>query len=197
MDNSIMENEMIEAKLKSFELVSMILGAKEIHNDFVKRFETLKDVDFKQFCDSVTKDSFITNNQIEDVNSLNKVFSEMQLISSFPELHSKTVGAIGGGFSAGKSCFINSFMKNDDIKLAEGIRPVTAIPSYVVCGDDSKIQGISNTGAVFEMDADVYKSISHEMMKNLQFDLKKILKYITVKIQMDEEYFKNMCLIDT
>ncbi len=191
------ESQLVELKLKNFEFISTILGAEKKQSSFITQFEELKDKEFFNFCNQVIEGRFITNNQIEDMNCLNEVFKEMKLIENFPDLHSKTIGAIAGGFSAGKSAFINSFMEKTDIRLAEGIQPVTAIPSYVVSSKESKIQGVTTTGAVFDMAAETYKSISHEMMKSLDFDLKKILKYITVKNPMKNNLFSNICLIDT
>ena len=191
------ESQLVELKLKNFEFISTILGAEKKQSSFITQFEELKDKEFLDFCNKIIKGTFITNNQIIDMNCLNEVFKEMKLIENFPDLHSKTIGAIAGGFSAGKSAFINSFMEKTDIRLAEGIQPVTAIPSYVVSSKESKIQGVTTTGAVFDMEAETYKSISHEMMESLDFDLKKILKYITVKNPMKSDLFSNICLIDT
>ena len=176
-----------------FSFISDILNAEPEENAHIKKFDSLVSVDFSAFCDSVRD-----LNQVKDMLEFDKIKNQMRLIANCPPLHSKMVGAVGGGFSSGKSSFINSFMNNDDsVKLAEGIRPVTAIPSYVISGEKPSIQGLSYRGGNFEIKEELYKAISHEMLKKLKFDLKHILSYITVKTNLDSTLFSNICLIDT
>ncbi|MBQ3824821.1 MAG: dynamin family protein [Spirochaetaceae bacterium] len=176
-----------------FSFISDILNAETEENIHIKNFDSLVSVDFSAFCDSVRD-----LNQVKDMLEFDKIKNQMRLIANCPPLHSKMVGAVGGGFSSGKSSFINSFMNNDDsVKLAEGIRPVTAIPSYVISGEKPSIQGLSYRGGNFEIKEELYKAISHEMLKKLKFDLKHILSYITVKTNLDSTLFSNICLIDT
>ena len=176
-----------------FSFISDILNAEPEENIHIKKFDSLVSVDFSAFCDSVRD-----LNQVKDMIEFDKIKNQMRLIANCPPLHSKMVGAVGGGFSSGKSSFINSFMNNDDsVKLAEGIRPVTAIPSYVISGEKPSIQGLSYRGGNFEIKEELYKAISHEMLKKLKFDLKHILSYITVKTNLDSTLFSNICLIDT
>ncbi len=176
-----------------FSFIADILNAEPEENAQIKNFDSLVSVDFSAFCDSVRD-----LNQVKDMIEFDKIKNQMRLIANCPPLHSKMVGAVGGGFSSGKSSFINSFMNNDDsVKLAEGIRPVTAIPSYVISGEKPSIQGLSYRGGNFEIKEELYKAISHEMLKKLKFDLKHILSYITVKTNLDSTLFSNICLIDT
>lgn len=175
-----------------FHFVVDILNAKSSKNEHISQFSTFVKEDFALFCDEVKG-----LNQMNDVNLFEKVLNEMKLIANCPPLHSKMVGAIGGGFSSGKSSFINSFMQDNAVELATGIVPVTAIPSYVICGKKSSIEGISYRGGSFNISSDMYKAISHKLLKSLGFDLKQILQYITVKTNLDTNLFGNVCLIDT
>ena len=175
-----------------FSLITDILKAKPAENEHIQQFRSLVRNDFKEFCNKA-----VELNQMEDMELFEKIENEMRLIAHCPPVHSKMVGAIGGGFSSGKSSFINSFMLDDNIKLATGVIPVTAIPSYVICGEMPDICGISYRGGRFTIQADMYKDISHELLKTLDFDLKDILRYITVTAKLDGECFSNICLIDT
>lgn len=176
---------------KIFSFIAVILNAKPEENTYIKKFDSLVKDDFSVFCDSVRD-----LNQMKDVHDFDEIKNQMRLIANCPPLHSKTVGAVGGGFSSGKSCFINSFMSGG-VTLTEGIRPVTAIPSYVISGERPSIHGLSYRGGNFEIKEDLYKAISHEMLKKLKFDLKHILSYITVETNLDSSLFSNICLIDT
>lgn len=53
----------------------------------------------------------------------------------YDQLIGKNVVALGGGFSSGKSTFLNAL--NGEPALPEGIEPTTAVPTYVVHGDYS------------------------------------------------------------
>ncbi|MDR3259323.1 MAG: dynamin family protein [Fusobacteriaceae bacterium] len=184
-----MSNEENEIKLK---LMSAAINAEPINNIYIKEFENLIEKDFKEFCNNE-----LVVNSANAIDNLRHILHNMQNIASFPELHSKTLGAIGGGYSSGKSSFINSFITDSRIKLAEGVLPVTAIPSYVVAGNSPKVNGINDKGGIFDIDFKLYKSINHEFLKEFAFDLKKIIRYITVLCPMKEDLFDNICLIDT
>ena len=175
-----------------FALITDILKAQPKDNIHIQQFHNLVRSELKNFFNKATE-----LNRMDTIDKFEKIETEMNLIANCPLVHSKMVGAIGGGFSSGKSTFINSFMLDESVRLATGIVPVTAIPSYVICGETSDISGISYRGGSFKIEADMYKDISHELLKKLDFDLKEILRYITVTAKLDGEYFSNICLIDT
>jgi hypothetical protein len=186
------EIEEKNAKLKNYDFVSDALGAKPTGNAFITEFEQLIKSDFVQFCD--------IESNLNDTISLRKlehIQKEMRLIANCPALYGKSIGAIGGGVSSGKSAFVNSFLASSKIRLAEGNIPVTAIPSYVICNKDSKINGISYKGGCFNIELDMYKAISHKFIKSFSFNLKEIILYTTVLAPMEETLFGNLCLIDT
>jgi hypothetical protein len=186
------EIEEKNVRLRNYDFVSEALGAKPTDNFFIAEFEQLIKNDFIRFCDVESN-----LNDTIPLQKLERIQKEMRLMASCPALHGKSIGAIGGGFSSGKSAFVNSFLSNSKIKLAEGIRPVTAIPSYVICDDDSKINGISYKGGRFDIGLDMYQSISHEFIKSFSFNLKEIILYTTVLTPMEKTLFGNLCLIDT
>ena len=194
-DNESLAKEVSEnrEKIRNFDLVSDALKAEPVKNSFIDEFASLIDNDYsKELCNHVPG-----VNDAENLKIMQQILEEMKLIANCPNLHSKGIGAVGGGFSSGKSSFINSFFVGSEVKLAEGIKPVTAIPSYVICDQDSAIHGISFRGGLFPITIDMYKEISHEFLKSFSFDLKEIVTYTTVLTPMEEKYFKNLCLIDT
>jgi GTPase SAR1 family protein len=192
--NTTLENEVEEknVKIKNFDLVSDALKAETIEDGNIFEFENLIKKNFVDLCDIESN-----LNDTKPLQKLEYIQKEMQLIANCPALHSKSLGAIGGGFSSGKSSFVNSFLTDSKVRLAEGINPVTAIPSYVICDNVSKINGISYKGGRFDISLDMYKAISHEFLKSFSFNLKEIILYATVLVPMEKEYFGNLCLIDT
>lgn len=55
----------------------------------------------------------------------------------------KTVVAVAGSFSSGKSSFMNSFFVNRNVKLPTGMTQTTAISSYVMPDEVPSIMGHS------------------------------------------------------
>jgi GTPase SAR1 family protein len=191
-ENLNKETEEQKQKIRNFDLVSDALKAEPTENKFIKEFGDLIEHDYKIFCDKEKG-----SNDAANIRKLDQILKEMRLIANCPELHSKSIGAIGGGFSSGKSSLINSFIVDAKIKLAEGITYVTAFPSYVICDQKSEVNGVSFRGGLFPIAPDIYKEISHDFIKSFDFDLKKIIEYTTVLAPMENQYFENLCIIDT
>ena len=60
----------------------------------------------------------------------------------YDKLIGKNVVALGGGFSSGKSSFLNELMGNHHI-LPESIDPSTAVPTYIVRGKEHEAHGLN------------------------------------------------------
>jgi exonuclease VII small subunit len=181
-----------DIKLRNFDLVSDALKAMSVANSFIDEFDSLIKNDFVKFCDIEPG-----LNDTIPLQKLQHILKEMRTIANCPALHSKGIGAVGGGYSSGKSSFLNSFLTGSTIRLAEGIRPVTAIPSYVMYNDKPLINGITYKGGLFEISHEVYNAISHEFLKSFTFNLKEIILYTTVLVPIKKELFADICLIDT
>lgn len=178
--------------LRRFKLVSTALNATANESPAIRKFVSLMDNDFREFTD---RESAL--NDVVTYHCLRRVLDEMEVFATNPSLYHRTIGGIGGGFSSGKSAFINSLLSSDtNVKLAEGIRPVTAIPSYVLSNPHTAIQGINNKGASFDIALDVYSNISHELLKELPY-LRDILPYIIVSAPMSSSGLDNLAFIDT
>ena len=178
--------------LRRFKLVSAALNATANESAAMRKFVSLMDKDFREFTDREP-----ALNDVITYHCLKRVLDEMEVYATNPSLNQRTIGGIGGGFSSGKSAFINSLLSSDTaIKLAEGIRPVTAIPSYVLSHPDTAIQGINNKGASFDIPLDIYNNISHELLKELPY-LRDILPYIIVSAPMSSNGLDNLAFIDT
>ena len=60
---------------------------------------------------------------------LQGVADKLEVLGSSTALQGKTVVAVAGGFSSGKSSFITSFIEDMRIGLPVGVEPVTSIPT--------------------------------------------------------------------
>lgn len=82
----------------------------------------------------------------------------LENLALFPDLASKTVVGVGGGFSAGKSRFLNTLLGVD--LLPESLEPTTAIPSFITRGA-ADIVALNSFNHRIALDRDALQAITH------------------------------------
>ena len=174
-----------------YELVSSLLAAK-VQNEGVAMFhETLNG----QYLEFANADDTLSN-EAEILLQLQNIEKELSIIAACPELYKKNIVAVGGGFSAGKSEFISSFMSSG-VKLPISIEPTTAIPAYVMNAPKEYLLGYSKNGGAVDLrkiDENFHSRLNHDFMKGFKFNLKEILPFIVLGTKLK---FENICFIDT
>lgn len=178
---------------QKFELVQRILALKAPRNQGLEVFSQLIR---EQYLSFAARESSLAD-EAGALLELQAIHQELELIVDFPSVRGKTLLAIAGGFSSGKSRFINSFIHGGNVKLAVGMNPVTVVPSYVVSAPVPSIRGYGSNGGSFELGESLYASLSHEYLESFGFDLRGIMPFISVQVPMAEEFFEHLCLIDT
>lgn len=128
---------------------------------------------------------------------LQGVEQELEMISSFPALYGKSQIAISGGFSAGKTEFLNSLILDDAVRLPTGIETVTSIPTYLTYAEETVVQGYTASGGKVSLEGVGLKLISHEYVKSFGFEIRKIMPFLSVSVQLDPDRFSHICFIDT
>ncbi len=98
--------------------------------------------------------------------ALQEIKKELQLVASYPSLFQKSMVAVGGGFSAGKSSFLNNVL---GLKLPVGLDKTTAITTYCLKGEREVLMGVSQNGGMVELPD---FSFDHETLNAFGFDLK-------------------------
>lgn len=78
----------------------------------------------------------------------------------YESLIGKNVIGLGGGFSSGKSSFLNSLMGRDDI-LPVSINPSTSVPAYLVHGKENIVKAVNIFDVCIELDLFAINEISH------------------------------------
>lgn len=174
-----------------YELVSRILAAKKSDNKAMERFSSLLNNEFMTFAN----DESSLQEEAKAILILQSIEKQLQLILSFSGTSNKNMIAVGGGFSTGKSEFLNSFFKDKSVQLSIGIKPVTAIPTYIMAGSSSVIKGYSHQGGAIDIAPDLYKLLSHDFVKSFNFNLKDIMPVMAIETPI--EYFDKICFIDT
>lgn len=178
---------------EKFSLVSKVLAQHPPANEALTTFADLINNDYMEFA---SRESSLAA-EAQAVLEMQAILAEVQMLNNFPSIAGKTILSIAGGFSSGKSAFVNSFIRNSSVQLATGINPVTVVPSYVVCSEETQIKGYSYTGGSLDLEPSLYASMCHEYVQAFGFDLRRILPFISVKVPMDQDLFGNLCIIDT
>ncbi len=174
-----------------YDLVSSFLEANPPENQAMTNFKHLITHDFIDFANSDAS----LKEEAKALSLLEDVKKRLQEIVTFPSIYNKNIVAVGGGFSAGKSEFINSFFIDKELKLPVGINLMEAIPTYITVAEESSIKGFSYKGGVVELSVKLYKELSHDTINSLGFKLKDIAPVMSIETAM--ESCENICFIDT
>lgn len=176
-----------------FQLISQLLAAHPRDNAGLARFRELLVKDYMAFAE---RESSLAA-EAKALTLLQSIEQELSLLVDSSDIRERTLVGIIGGFSSGKSEFINSFICDPDIRLAVGVQPVTVIPSYVIATSNRAVRGYSINGGHIDIDVDFYKNISHAFISSLDFDLKRLMPFMCVGVQMTPDLFDNICFVDT
>ncbi|MEY2151064.1 dynamin family protein [Rhodanobacter sp. 115] len=191
------ELEELAAKHEStstmYQLVAKLHDAKPEPHASAVEFNRLLSDDYPRFADAESS----LAEEAKALMLLQSVGRELEMIARFPDIHRHRMICLAGGFSAGKSSFINSFIDDPKIRLAEGVRPVTAIPSYVVASDAPSIQACSINGGQFELEPELYSKLSHAFVQSMGFNLSDLMPFVFIGARLNAEFFEHVCLIDT
>ncbi|GAA9231203.1 acyl carrier protein [Helicobacter pylori] len=163
-------------------MIARVLNDR-IENEGLAEYQRILDNEFLVFSNEVE-----FKEQAVVLRTLQELGNELQLVASFPSLFQKSMVAVGGGFSTGKSKFLNHLL---GLKLPYGVEPVTAIPTYCLKGEREVLMGHSQNGGVVELPD---FSFDHKTLNAFDFDLKSIMPFMILSAPLP---FKHLCFIDT
>ncbi|GAA9602748.1 acyl carrier protein [Helicobacter pylori] len=186
-DNSKAENHHNTEGLKErYDLIARILNAKT-NNEGLEEYQSILDNEFLEFASGVDS---LKEKEIA-LLMLQEIQKELQLVASYPSLFQKTIVAVGGGFSAGKSTFLNNLL-GLKLKLPEDMNPTTAIPTYCLKGKKEVLMGFSQNGGMVELP---HLKFDHQFLESLGFNLKEIMPFML--LSAPSVPFEFLCFIDT
>ncbi|MFP6240157.1 dynamin family protein [Helicobacter pylori] len=169
-----------------YDLIARILNAK-MENEGLEEYQSILDNEFLKFASGVDS---LKEKEIA-LLTLQEIKKELQLVASYPSLFQKTIVAVGGGFSAGKSTFLNNLL-GLKLKLPEDMNPTTAIPTYCLKGKKEVLMGFSQNGGMVELPN---LAFNHQFLKSLGFNLKEIMPFML--LSAPSVPFEFLCFIDT
>ncbi|MFP6147896.1 dynamin family protein [Helicobacter pylori] len=175
-----------EGLKERYDLIVRILNAK-MENEGLEEYQSILDNEFLEFASGVDS---LKEKEIA-LLTLQEIQKELQWVASYPSLFQKTIVAVGGGFSAGKSTFLNNLL-GLKLKLPEHIDPTTAIPTYCLKGKREVLMGFSQNGGMVELPN---LAFDHQFLKSLGFNLKEIMPFML--LSAPSAPFEFLCFIDT
>ncbi|GAA8319418.1 acyl carrier protein [Helicobacter pylori] len=175
-----------EGLKERYDLIARILNAKT-NNEGLEEYQSILDNEFLEFASGVDS---LKEKEIA-LLTLQEIQKELQLVASYPSLFQKTIVAVGGGFSAGKSTFLNNLL-GLKLKLPEDMKPTTAIPTYCLKGKKEVLMGFSQNGDMVELP---HLAFDHQFLKSLGFNLKEIMPFML--LSAPSAPFEFLCFIDT
>ncbi len=108
--------------------------------------------------------------------------------------------AVGGGYSAGKSSFLNSLLGLKGA-LPTGINPVSMINTFVCSTDGVKemtVVGKNKNGCLVKLNRSVLECIQHSDNEgNAKVSSSLDTLYIDIPLLSDKSYLKNVTFVDT
>ncbi|GAA7822696.1 acyl carrier protein [Helicobacter pylori] len=156
-------------------------------NEGLEEYQQILDNEFLEFASGVDS---LKEKEIA-LLTLQEIKKELQLVASYPSLFHKNMVAVGGGFSAGKSTFLNNLL-GLKLKLPEDTIPTTAIPTYCFKGKKEVLMGFSQNAGMVELP---HLTFDHNFLKSLGFNLKEIMPLML--LSAPSVPFEFLCFIDT
>ncbi|MGL2580114.1 dynamin family protein [Helicobacter pylori] len=183
--NNHQNNHQVGLK-ERYDLIARILNAK-MENEGLEEYQSILNNEFLEFASGVDS---LKEKEIA-LLMLQEIQKELQLVASYPSLFQKTIVAVGGGFSAGKSTFLNNLL-GLKLKLPEDMNPTTAIPTYCLKGKKEVLMGFSQNGGMVELP---HLAFDHQFLESLGFNLKEIMPFML--LSAPSVPFEFLCFIDT
>lgn len=149
-----------------------------------------------------------TISYIEDANidllglekRLQKLSDQIVEYKKIKLLTNKTVVGVGGRFSTGKSAFINSLLNNsgDEIVLPENQNPTTSIPTYILSGEENKIQAYLKDDRILLLKAEASAALTHEFYEKYKIGFSRFIRNLVVyRNDFPENFSEKIVLLDT
>lgn len=123
--------------------------------------------------------------------SLNEVVQLLEQRQSTNYIHV----VLAGGFSSGKSSFLNRLVKNANL-LPTSTQPISVVKTYLYCNAKNKkvtVEGVNLKNVLVELPTNVLQAIQHANSSNVH--LASVLEKLLIQIKSSE--LDGLCFIDT
>ena len=116
----------------------------------------------------------------------------------FNQLIGKKIVALGGGFSSGKSTFLNTILGNKRI-LPTDINPSTSVPTYIINGENEHAGAVNVFSAKIEMQIQDVKTIAHGFGEDENSSSELTLGHLlqSIFVSTPQQVYSNIAFLDT
>lgn len=179
----------IETLLNS---ISIILSSKPEDNDNLSKYKEL----YNEYLNNLKK--YNNTSAVDAYNGFLNIEKELYDISLNAFVYNKNIVAVGGGFSSGKSSFLNSLIEDKSIRLPTDIKALTYIPSYIFNSDNNEVSVLSLNDNKIVIDINIFEQLTKRNVnvESLNFNTKNLIKHFFIATTLKKEY-QNICFIDT
>lgn len=194
-ESGIVENQYIIDPSSGLNLICEILP-----KNMQKKTDKIDNVLDKQLVRTI---SYIEDANIDLLGlekRLQKLSDQIVEYKKIKLLTNKTVVGVGGRFSAGKSAFINSLLNNsgDEIVLPENQNPTTSIPTYILSGEENKIQAYLKDDRILLLKAEASAALTHEFYEKYKIGFSRFIRNLVVyRNDFPENFSEKIVLLDT
>lgn len=127
-----------------------------------------KDVRGKSLCNYLEENrSNLINVDFE--HDLNDLCTQLSWSLSTRENTEHTQIVVAGGFSSGKSSFLNRLTNSTNL-LPTGVEPVSVVKTYLYCSHNTKsisVKGVNQKNVLVDLDTGVLQAIQHAKKSNI------------------------------
>lgn len=171
-------NPYLDDPKKGMELIAKLLpgNQKKTSSDKVAgRLDYMLDNEILSTLKDVGKNTISLSRQLTKLSDKIMEYKKLRLLSG------KSIVAIVGRFSAGKSGFINSLLGTMDnrIILPEDQNPTTSIPTYIAGGDKEIIQAYSG-GRSINLDMEAMQAMTHRFFEEYKIGFSRFIGNLVI-----------------
>lgn len=133
------------------------------------------------------------DNITDILRSFDHELTRFRQFCEFPQLATKSIIGIGGGFSTGKSSFINKLIGKKC--LAVEVDPTTSMPAYVMKGEQEQIKALNLYDCAIDLTAEQLSTLTHE--EKVLYGSQVGLSLKAAFISLSDFKWDNLAILDT
>ena len=188
-------------ELRKLQAVTALIGRITAANyqgsadvdDHYRKFEQLLEGDYQRLA---LEDDYPA--EAEAFATLRGVQDRMGEIRLAPRISKRNLCAVAGGFSSGKSSFLNALIGGTENLLPTRITPTTSISTYIfnVKDADQSINAFNHHGGAVEVEPKMLRQMTHDFKREHGIELKRLVDRVSIYTPRLEAY-PNVALVDT
>ncbi len=189
------ENTYLEDDQKAIELIACLLKRE---NDREKKYVQRNISKLDALLDKQLLFSLKTVDLADELELYDKILTLSDKLNEQNRLvllKEKVVVGVGGKFSAGKSCFINSLLNLDENILPENQDETTSIATYVLRGEERKNYAYTYDNQAIELDDAAIDAMCHQFKRKYEIGFAGFISNIA--IQLADFPYDKIALLDT